>query len=79
MMIVCAYKTKSGTSGERSHLSEAQMTTSLLLLLERRIQLHELLTMLPLSLLLRPKMPLQLLLLLFSLLHAILVPLKLFD
>jgi hypothetical protein len=55
------------------------MTTSLLLLLERRIQLHELLTMLPLSLLLRPMPPLPLLLLLFSLLYDILVPLKLFD
>jgi hypothetical protein len=55
------------------------MTISLLLLLERRIQLHELPTMLQLSLLLRPMPPLPLLLLLLSLIHAILVPLKLFD
>jgi len=40
MMIVGAYKTKSWTSGERSHLSAAQTTTLPLLLLERRIQLH---------------------------------------
>jgi len=79
MMIVRAYKTKSGTIGERSHLSAAQMTTSLLFPLERRIQLHELLTMLQLSLLLLPMPPLPLLLLLFSLIHAILVLLKLFD